>query len=378
VVDKSLADIVDIAPATIASTIRSAVGSVPLGNYEINTTRYDYSIDKIARTISDIETLPVVVGSESILVQDVADIVRDYRSDAYTSLVTDQRSGYHYITMTVSKNPGTSIFGASDQAKEYLASVLEDDEVFAGISYLYANDIADVIRDDYSSVALNGLTTLALVFLAVFIFVGLKESLMATLSIPLAFFVTFIVLNYLGLSLNFLTNFSLIVTFGIAIDTIIVIIEAATEKHKLGFSPFHAALLAVREFKWPLIAGTATTCVVFIPLFVLPGVTGKFLSYIPITIFITLIAALVLSLVVNPVLYYLLTPKSKTYERHLAEEEVMDEETSVLLDQDREGKTEIPHPDDWRHRLFGSLGAWYQRLMSQTLSTKSKRRWVFW
>ena len=117
---------------------------------------------------------------------------------------------------------------------------------------------------------------------------------------------------------------------------------------------------------------------VFIPLFVLPGVMGKFLSYIPITIFITLIAALVLSLIVNPVLYYLFTPKSKVYERNLPEEEVMDEESIALLEADRQGKMEIPHPDDWRHRLFGKMGGWYQNLMKQTLATEKKRRWVFW
>lgn len=117
---------------------------------------------------------------------------------------------------------------------------------------------------------------------------------------------------------------------------------------------------------------------VFIPLFVLPGVMGKFLSYIPITIFITLIAALVLSLIVNPVLYYLLTPKSKTYERHLSEEEVMDDEMSTLLAEDRVNKQEITHPDGWRHRLFGSVGDWYQGVMSRLLATTISKRRLFW
>lgn len=377
VVDKSTADIIGVAPATIASTINASVSSTPLGNYEINTITYDYSIDKIVSTVDDLETLPLVVGQSSILLQDVATIERDYRSDIYTSMITNQQAGYHYITLTINKNPGASIFSASHEAKDYVDELLQEPQ-YDGVFRMYAYDLAETINKDYSTVAKNGLQTLLLVFIAVFVFVGLKESIMATLSIPLAFFVTFIVLNQMGLSLNFLTNFSLIVTFGIAIDTIIVIIEAATEKHKLGYTPLNAALLAVNEFKRPLIAGTATTCVVFIPLFVLPGVMGKFLSYIPITIFITLIAALLLSLIVNPVLYYLFTPKSKTYERHMAEEEVMDEEHATLLATDREGKVEIAHPDDWRHRLFGKMGDWYKNLMQQTLSTKKKRRWVFW
>ena len=203
-----------------------------MGNYEINDIKYDYSVNKLVSTVDDLNQLPVIVGSQSVLLQDVATIERDYRSDVYTSLITNQQAGYHYITLTINKNPGDSIFSATSQAKEYITTLLQEDQ-YDGVSSMYAYDLAEVISDDYSTVAKNGLQTLLFVFLAVFVFVGLKESIMATLSIPLAFFVTFIVLNQMGLSLNFLTNFSLIVTFGIAIDTIIVIIEAATEKHKL-------------------------------------------------------------------------------------------------------------------------------------------------
>ncbi|USN55925.1 MAG: efflux RND transporter permease subunit [Candidatus Peribacteria bacterium] len=70
-------------------------------------------------------------------------------------------------------------------------------------------------------------------FLSLLIFVGFKEAGIATVAIPMAFLITFIVIDLLGLSLNFLTNFSLVLTLGIAIDTTIVIIEAAYENLKL-------------------------------------------------------------------------------------------------------------------------------------------------
>jgi multidrug efflux pump subunit AcrB len=66
--------------------------------------------------------------------------------------------------------------------------------------------------------------------------------------------ITFIVLDTLGYTLNFLTNFSLVLTLGIAIDTTIVLIEAATEKVKLGYNPKTAALFAVKDFKNGVIA----------------------------------------------------------------------------------------------------------------------------
>lgn len=102
----------------------------------------------------------------------------------------------------------------------------------------------------------------------------------------------------------------------------------------------HSALLAVREYKWPLIAGTATTLVVFIPLFTLPGILGKFVSYIPITIFFSLLAALVISLTINPVFYYLFTKKSKTFIQEEETEVYLSPEEKELLAQDRKGKTQ--------------------------------------
>jgi HAE1 family hydrophobic/amphiphilic exporter-1 len=66
-----------------------------------------------------------------------------------------------------------------------------------------------------------------------YLFVGFKDSLFATVTLPLAFLATFLILYYLGYSLNFLTNFSFILSFGIAVDTIIVIVQAASAKLRI-------------------------------------------------------------------------------------------------------------------------------------------------
>lgn len=194
----------------------------------------------------------------------------------------------------------------------------------------------------------------------------------------LSFFCTFFILNSLGLSLNFLTNFSLVLTFGIAIDTTIVIIEAAAEKMKIGYKSRNAVLLAVRDYKLPLIAGTATTLFAFLPMFNLPGVTGKFLAYIPITIFATLLAALFLSLTINSALFYRFSKTKSTYigrgeaDKHLPEDE-------ILLMQDREGRTQIPQQKgNMRDRFLASLESKYEYLLERVISTtRSRRLWIF-
>jgi len=90
----------------------------------------------------------------------------------------------------------------------------------------------------------------------------------------------------------------------------------------------------VQDLKSPLISGTATTLVAFLPLIFLPGIVGKFLSFIPITVFATLVAALVLSLTLASALFYKLAAKKKIYHSDPAHEESLsDEEKAFLLEE---------------------------------------------
>jgi multidrug efflux pump subunit AcrB len=134
----------------------------------------------------------------------------------------------------------------------------------------------------------------------------------------------------------------------------------------------------LREFKTPLIAATATTCVVFIPLFTLPGTLGKFLSFIPITIFITLVGALIISLMINPTMYFLLNKDGKKYIRSV-EEDFLDDEEKELLALERQGKEEVKGEDgDRRHRIFGRLINGYGSVVrSMVYATRGRRRFYF-
>ena len=114
--------------------------------------------------------------------------------------------------------------------------------------------------------------TTTLVFIVMWLFVGFFDALFATLTLPLAFFATFILLNAFGYSLNFLTNLSLILSFGIAVDTIIVIVQAASAKIRVGHEPKSAIMIALREYSLPITAGVMTTILAFIPMMVLPGI----------------------------------------------------------------------------------------------------------
>ncbi len=126
--------------------------------------------------------------------------------------------------MTVNKADNANIFKSSDAAKVVVEDYMKRDE-YKGYATVYAIDLADNIRDDYAELAKEAVTTLILVFIAMYLFVGFRDSLFASVTLPLAFLSTFMLLYYGGYTMNFLTNFSLILSFGIAVDTIIVIVQ---------------------------------------------------------------------------------------------------------------------------------------------------------
>ena len=156
------------------------------------------------------------------------------------------------------------------------------------------------MRQDYAKVLTSGAQSIAVVMLFLFLFVGLREGMIASIIIPLAFLTTIGVLNATGKTLNFMTNFSMILALGILVDTAIVIVEGVHHYIKRGYTSREAAFLSLFEFRAPLISGTLTTLAVFVPLLSLSGLLGQFLRFIPITVIIILTVSLLLSIFLLP------------------------------------------------------------------------------
>jgi HAE1 family hydrophobic/amphiphilic exporter-1 len=212
--------------ASIASTIRSANLDQPIGNYALGDKKYDYRIEGKNKQSSDfLATAIALPGGSQIRLGDIATLERKYKSTNENRVIIGSGGvSAPYIGLTINKNDSANIFTASDAAKSEIEKVFQTSE-FSGLRYVYTSDLADNIRDDYGELTKEAITTLVLVFIAMYLFVGFRDSLFATLTLPLAFLATFILLYYFGFTLNFLTNFSLILSFGIAVDTIIVIVQ---------------------------------------------------------------------------------------------------------------------------------------------------------
>lgn len=359
----------------IAWQVRAFNKNMPIWNYTIGDLNYDFRFDGEFTSQSDLENLVIrdIWGSQIVL-KDIAEFKKEYPTKSIKSLWFYENAWYNYVSLSFNKKAGANIFQISDDAKKDLSNLLASNPEFKGLEVKYTTDMSEAIREDYSSLWKNAVQTGILVFLVILIFVGLRESIITSILLPLSFLITFIVLDLMGLSMNFLTNFSLVLSLWIAIDTIIVIIEWAAERQKLWYSRESAVLLAIRDLKSPLISGTATTLAAFIPMIFLPGIIGKFLSYIPITVFSVLLAALLLSLTLSIPFFAKFAKKSNHYHLDKDHESRISEEEKQILSEERKWKTQISIQIEWRRLSFlAAMNRFYYMVLSNFLAQKKWR-----
>jgi len=158
------------------------------------------------------------------------------------------------------------------------------------------------VRDILSDLLNNVLTAIVLVIILIIAAMGPRSALLVGLTIPGAFLTGILVIWGMGFTLNIVVLFSLILVAGMLVDGAIVVSELADRNLSEGQGVTSAWGEAASRMAWPIIASTATTLAVFIPLLFWPGVVGEFMKFLPTTVIICLTASLAMALVFLPVL----------------------------------------------------------------------------
>ncbi len=293
----------------IAQAIGASNTSLPVGSITVSGIQYPVEFNGSLDEPNDLYS--VTVGSAAgrpVYLSDVADIVDGLETARTISRVSvEGEPAEPSITLNVFKRPGANIIEATNNVKDRLEEL--KDTTLAGITYRVTFSSGEQIIDDLTELTRVGFETVVLVLLCLLITIGWRESLVAGLSIPLSFVIAFIGLYVSGNTINFVSLFSLILAIGILVDSGIVVTEAIHTRYKKLGDATLAAKEAIREYAWPLIAGTMTTVAVFVPLFFISGVVGEFISSIPFTIIFVLIASIFVALGLVPLLAILFTRK---------------------------------------------------------------------
>lgn len=281
--------------------ILAAHTAVPAGNFESGKFVVPVRSDAKADTIEEIARIPVAhtESGGTVFLEDVANVHETaLKKTALSRFSIDGSEPKNAVSISLVKRQGSSIL---DTVRDAETSVDKTIATFPpGITYDVSLDMAEQVDINFSQLEHDFLLTVLLVAIILFLIVGLKEAFVAGLAIPLVFSVSFGVLHMLGMTLNFLSSFSLILALGLLVDDAIVVVSATKQYLNTGkFTPEEAVLLVLNDFKWVLTTTTLATVWAFLPLLFATGIIGEYLKSIPVTISITLLASLGIALMVN-------------------------------------------------------------------------------
>ncbi len=304
----------------IIGALRTSNTSSPVGSLTIDDIIYPIQFKGDITAVEDIRAIPISTPSGTIRIGDIATIIDGYEPTTTISHLNTRGNEVTYaLTLNVYKSKGGSILKVSDAVEERLASL--EDTLLKGSQAIVTYDAAKEVRTSIGDLTGAGRDTILLIMLVLFIAIGFREAIISAISIPLSFMVAFIGMWLTGNTVNFLSLFSLIIAIGILVDSGIVIVEAIHTNKEKGMGKMEAAKSAIRQYAWPLIAGTMTTVAVFFPLFFLSGIIGEYMQSIPFTVIVVLLASIVVALGFVPIiaLGFLKHEESRfaTYREHL-------------------------------------------------------------
>lgn len=289
---------------TLASLIKLANNNLPVGIVSSGDLNYSVRIDNRFESLEDIRNLPLLTIGEDktqILLKDLATVEESYPAQSVISSVSENgEPSLPAVSIQVFNKDNSNTVKVADDAKARVEELKEEGIVPENVDVSVSNDNSDFIREELGTLSRSGLQTTLVITIILFLALGFAKGIIAGLSIPVIFMVSFIVLDNVGMSLNTLSLFSLVIALGLMVDTTIVVMEGIHENLKKGYSTEEAALLSVETYKWPLIAGTMTTVFAFFPMLLVSGILGEFLKTMPITITGTLLASLFIALTIAP------------------------------------------------------------------------------
>jgi len=169
-----------------------------------------------------------------------------------------------------------------------------------GLNLEVRNDGSIEVRNSLFTLGNNALIGIILVFITLFIFIGWRNALFAAWGIPFSFFLTFLIMDFLGVTMNNLSLFALILVIGMIVDDAIIVLENVHRYREQGMSAKEAAIKGTNEIMWPVVAAVATTIAAFLPMLLISGMMGKFMSVFPIVVSIALFASLLECLIILP------------------------------------------------------------------------------
>ncbi len=313
-VDLSLLQGYNITFLDLVNAIRDENTNLPGGSIDVDQSNF---LVRVNGEINDPDELNnIVIKSPNgipIYIRDVATVEFGFKErtsysrlaifktededDELQTLSAEESKLLPVISLNVKKRSGDNILETVDQ----VGAVMDAFAFPSGTQIIITGDQSVFVQDLIKDLENNIISGLIFVIAILLFFLGARNATLVGIAIPLSMFISFSVFQALGYTLNFIILFSMIIALGMLVDNAIVIVENIFRFREEGHSRFDAAKKGTAEVAGAVIASTLTTVAVFFPMLFWPGMIGEFMSWMPLTLIITLLCSLFVAIIINPV-----------------------------------------------------------------------------
>jgi hydrophobic/amphiphilic exporter-1 (mainly G- bacteria), HAE1 family len=273
-------------------------------------TEFTYGVMLQDRLIQEGQFADIIIKTKEdgshVLLGDISEI--KLGTENYNSL--SRMNKKQAATIAIYQTPGTNALDVADQIKKLTADLSKN---FPNdIEYEVSLDTTLAVSEGISEIVSTLFEAIILVILVVFIFLqNLKATLIPLITVPVSLIGTFIVFPILGFSVNVLSLLGLVLAIGIVVDDAIVVVEAVMHHIEQGKTPREATIQAMKEVSGPVVAIALILCAVFIPVAMVPGITGRLYQQFAITIAVSVVFSAFSALSLSPALCSLLLKPTK-------------------------------------------------------------------
>lgn len=294
----------DVVQAIRAQNRQVAAGSLGAQPSDINS-EFQILLNVKGRlsSIEEFNNIVIKVGEQGEVtrLQDIARVELGQNNYALRALI----SGKPAVAMPIFQRPGSNAIELSDQVRAAMKTLSADFP--KGVTYKIAYDPTVFVRGSIDAVITTLLEAIVLVVIVVILFLQTwRASIIPLIAVPVSLIGTFAIMHWLGVSINTLSLFGLVLAIGIVVDDAIVVVENVERNIHQGLTPLEATKKAMSEVTGPIIAIALVLCAVFIPTAFITGLSGQFYKQFALTITISTIISAINSLTLSPALSALL------------------------------------------------------------------------
>ncbi len=304
----------NVTTGEIAQVIGRNNQLVPAGSLRSGSGQFAVKVPGVVEQPADILALPIKKnGDRLVTLGDIGEVRRTFKESSSISRFNGQQA----FILEVSKRGGANILETVKTVRKVTEAEAKKWPETVHLNFTY--DESDFIGRTLVVLESGLIMASLLVMMIIVASLGIRQGLMVGASIPICFLLSFLMMSGMGVTLNMMVMFGLVLAVGILVDGGIVVVEYADRRMAEGLPKDVAFAAAGKRMFWPVVNGTLTTLCAFVPFMFWNSIAGKFMSFLPLTLFFVLGASIFVALIFTPALGSIFARKAAVDEELLAE-----------------------------------------------------------